>query len=664
MGVVNIKKIYLLVLLSVMFITMSMVSAANTIHTADLDSQDSTLTKDTTTTAGVITKKVNDNVTKTSTNQKTKTKTSVTSLKVKYDSTAKLSAKVTDVKGNNVTAGKVIFKVNGKTVGKTTVKKGEANYNYDTSSLTTKTYTVTANYTESTQLLSSSANSTLTVVKATSEVMVKDYTVTYKHPVTLVATVTNKDTGSFVNGGKVTFKLNGKSVKTVKVTNGMAYYTYTANKKPGKYTFTASYAGSKLYTSAVSNTASLNITKGFIKINTIKVSGYSSSIRLKANVVDKYTSKNLTSGTVIFKVNYKTVGRSKVKNGTASLKYDTTMLTNGKYKVTAQYKPTSYYYGNSSSNTMTVKAEKEFNYSQVKAAAVHVRTQLEANNKVSSVHVSKTRMNLADFLALMIQTAANANKGKSSAKVSYKHYDDITTQIDTLTTGKLNISQVLDIGSRTLTFMNENNRPPKYSNTVFGQMGYYNIIYSYTKVLDVSTSKYLPSTCRVYPWSKIHPTNPKKRTIYITSDEIRNKTADYEFMNKVKKALEKKGYKVVVEGYGPNSHNKAIRNGSLPVNAVQLSLFGGADPGVIYDLCTRSFMRLKENRLMFLAYKPSSSTDITGLSFLARAHDDNYSPSSFTGIEHPDIYLKNHGYDYVYSFDVNTIVNRLIKYIS
>jgi hypothetical protein len=75
-------------------------------------------------------------------------------------------------------------------------------------------------------------------------------------------------------------------------------------------------------------------------------------------------------------------------------------------------------------------------------------------------------------------------------------------------------------------------------------------------------------------------------------------------------------------------------------------------------------MKLKESRLMYLVYYPDYCTDITGLSFLPRAHDDNYSPSSFKGIANPDIYLKNNGYDYVYSKNINTIVNGIINYIS
>ena len=102
----------------------------------------------------------------------------------------------------------------------------------------------------------------------------------------------------------------------------------------------------------------------------------------------------------------------------------------------------------------------------------------------------------------------------------------------------------------------------------------------------------------------------------------------------------------------------------MPINGVLVPIFGGADAGVIYDICTRSFMKQKENRMLFIVYNSNTSKDITGLKWLERAHDDNYSPSSFTGISYPDKYLTNHGYGYVYAADAQKIVNAIISYIS
>lgn len=644
---------------------MSLVSAANDTDTADVDSSDTTIAKDIAQNTELITKKANDNVTKTSTSQtKTASKISVSSLTAEKGASVKLNAKVTNSKtGSAVTGGKVVFKINSNTVGYSTVTNGEASYTYDTSSLSPKKYVITAKYGETSQLLSSSKNSTLTVTKATSKIVVKNATVKSKGYVTLTALVTNKNNGVKANSGKVVFKVNGNTVGYANVSEGKAVYKYYANTVYKNYTLSATYGGNTYYKSSVSSNSVLKVTPRVAKITVSKVSGYSTSVILKATLVDSVTSNNINSGSVIFKVNDKTVGTVAVSKGSASLNYSTYKLARGTYKITVKYKATSYYTSSSSSNNLTIKAESSFTYDQIKAAAVNVRTQLEANNNVSTVHVSKSRIGLSDFLALMIQAADNVKKGKSSTKVPYKRYDALTTQTDTMTKGVLNISQILDVGKRTLTFMNNNNRPPKYSSTVLGNLGYYNIVYSYSKVLDVSTAKYLPSTCKVYNWASIHPSNPKKRIIYITSDRILSEEKDRTFMKSIKTALEKKGYTVVIAGYGSNTHNY-IRQGRYPDNAVELALFGGADAGVIKDMCTRSFMRQKENRLMFLAYHPATSKDITGLSFLERAHDDNYSSSSFKGLSKPDNYLKNHGYDYVYSSDVNTIVKKLISYIS
>ena len=171
-------------------------------------------------------------------------------------------------------------------------------------------------------------------------------------------------------------------------------------------------------------------------------------------------------------------------------------------------------------------------------------------------------------------------------------------------------------------------------------------------------------SCVIDPWSTLHPSNPTVRHIYITSDNIYNKNKDTAFMNKIKTLLESKGYTVTISGLGPNTHNTKIWAKTLPINAVQLSIFGGSDAGVFYDVCTRSFMRAKSNRLIYFVFNSETSKDFRNLTWLERAWDDNYSPSSFKGLANPSDYLKSHGYDYSFTTNVNTIVNDLIKYIS
>ena len=611
-----------------------------------------------------ITKKTTDNVTKTSTNnEKTASKTTVSPVTIRYNTTTKLSANITTTTGKKISEGLTVFKINGKTVGYSNVTNGTASYVYNASVLTPKSYNITVKYGGTSKYLESSSNYTLTIAKSSSKIVVKNVEVTSNETVKITAIITDSNTGAYATGGKVAFKLNGKTIGHVYVNNGKAELTYKAVHSAKSYKLNATYGGDKFLNSSRSSTASFIVNARPTKITLNKISGYSTTVVLKASVIDKLNSKNLTSGTVVFKINDKTVGNASISKGIASLTYNSSQLVRGQYKLSAHLKPSSFYATTSATNNLTILAESSFTYDQIKSAAIYVRTKYESNKTLISVPISKSHIGLSDFLALMIRSCENCYKGKS-ANVSYKKYSTLTTQTDSFKKIVLNISQVREIGNRTLNFMENNGRPPKYVSTEYGQIGYFNIVYTYCRVMDVSAYNYLPSTCRVYSWSSMHPSNPKSRMIYITSDHILNNEKDYFFMECIKERLKTKGFTAEILGYGPNAHNTAIRNQSLPISALQVSIFGGADSGVIYDICTRSFMKLKESRMIYMVYYPDHCTDITGLAYLKRAYDDNYSPSSFKGIANPDIYLKDHGYDYIYSKNVNTIVDNIIKYIS
>ena len=488
---------------------------------------------------------------------------------------------------------------------------------------------------------------------------------TYNTKVQLTATVVNNKTNEYVTEGNVTFKINNSPIATSKITNGKAHCTYNPiNLTPKKYTITAIYSGNHVFKNS-SATGTLTVTKkNSNMVLSDKVILYGNKVQLVATITDKNTKSYVSNGKVAFKVNGKTIGYGSVSSGKAYYTYNTAELDTGKYKLTATYGGNNIY----SSSTATTKTltvlKNTFTYTQIRNAAISVRNQFESNKIVSTVTVGSTTMGLQDFLPLMIHMAKNVYQGKSSTPVEYKHYAPISKQTDSMKSVVLSDSQVLNIGNQVLNYYQSNSKAPEYITTSWGKFGYYNIVYTYTKMIDVSTSKYLPSSCKIYNWNRIHPTNVKSRLVVISTDNIFTTSKDKAFVNSIKKILESKGFTVKLLGVGPNTHNAAIWEKSLPDNAIQLSVFGGADAGVIYDVCTRSFMRAKANRLVFFAYHSATAKDITGLDWLERAHDDNYSPSSFKGIAHPDTYLKSHGYDYVYTSNVNTIVDALLKYVS
>ncbi|RAP52612.1 MAG: hypothetical protein BZ138_02940 [Methanosphaera sp. rholeuAM270] len=649
-------------LISVMFITMSVVSAENVTDT-NINMEDNGNSDIASSTE--ITKKATDISKTKESNTKTASKISIEAQTVKFNSTTTFKSKISDINNHAIDEGVVVYKINGKSIGNAEVNNGVASLTTKLAGLTPKTYELTAKYAENSNYLESTDNAILTILKHNSKITVDQASVVTRNDVTLRAKIVDFESGNVATSGKVAFKINGKTVGHAEVSNGIATCSYNTRKLTAKtYNVTATFGGNNLLNSDISMKSTLTVLAIPTKMTVNKVSGYSNSVVLKATVVEKSSMTYLPSGTVVFKINGKTIGNSSITDGKVSLKYNTTGLTRGNYTISAFLKPTSTYANTSANNILTIKAEDYFTFSQIKKAAVDVRTQFEANNIVDTVHIGKSRISLSEFLALMIQAIENVANSQASLKVPYKHYKTITTQTDSLERGVLDGIEILDIGDRTLNFMKNNGRPPKYVSTSLGKMGYYNIVYTFTRMLDVSTEDYMVSTCRVFNWDNIHPSNPKSRTIYITSDVVYNSKTDKEYMNKIKNKLESLGYKVKILGYGPNSHVATIIEDTLPVNAVQLSIFSGADAGVIYDVCTRSFMRCKQNRLLFFVYYSKTSTDITGLSFLKRAHDDNYMPASFTGISYPDKTLRDHGYDYVFASNVDTIVQALIDYIS
>jgi hypothetical protein len=68
------------------------------------------------------------------------------------------------------------------------------------------------------------------------------------------------------------------------------------------------------------------------------------------------------------------------------------------------------------------------------------------------------------------------------------------------------------------------------------------------------------------------------------------------------------------------------------------------------------------SRKVFSVWIPPS-VDITGLAWLPRAHDDNFSPQNFTGLANPDQYLLSNGYHYMYSNDFSKDLNAIISRI-
>ena len=148
------------------------------------------------------------------------------------------------------------------------------------------------------------------------------------------------------------------------------------------------------------------------------------------------------------------------------------------------------------------------------------------------------------------------------------------------------------------------------------------------------------------------------RPVYITSDNINCQSTDNARINSIVQILRNMGVHAYNLGLGPNSHMTALTSSTVNKNALIVDIYGGADAGLIKEMGTTWYKNLKGTKKVFTLFWPPSKV-ITGLAFLQRAHDDNYNPSSFTGLAHPDQYLKNNGYSYLYSNVLSTIVSNI-----
>lgn len=135
-----------------------------------------------------------------------------------------------------------------------------------------------------------------------------------------------------------------------------------------------------------------------------------------------------------------------------------------------------------------------------------------------------------------------------------------------------------------------------------------------------------------------NPYNTKKKNIYISSDNIGTKTADNKFMNDIKAKLEKNGWKATIIGRGPNTHSeKYMKNHK---DGVWFCIYGGADAAVYKETVGKNSYtnKLKKNNLRTVIGMHGGGDIRKGgkyYKWLPRAHDDNYSPSSFKGIDYP-----------------------------
>jgi hypothetical protein len=135
------------------------------------------------------------------------------------------------------------------------------------------------------------------------------------------------------------------------------------------------------------------------------------------------------------------------------------------------------------------------------------------------------------------------------------------------------------------------------------------------------------------------------KVIWLTSDNIYTTTKDWNMLNSLVSLLNAAGAEAYAFGLGPNTHVSALN--SAPANSLVVDIYGGACAGTLYEMGTTWYKNLKGSREVYTIFISPPSTDIRGLAWLPRAHDDDFSDASFTGLANPDQFLYNNGYDFL-----------------
>lgn len=142
-------------------------------------------------------------------------------------------------------------------------------------------------------------------------------------------------------------------------------------------------------------------------------------------------------------------------------------------------------------------------------------------------------------------------------------------------------------------------------------------------------------------------TNAVKGTpVHMNTDRINSSSKDKKMLNDIKAALTKKGYKVTIGARNPNAHYKEINK--VKKNGIYFTIYGGLCAGTLKEQCESSHfwnVLKKKNAKMVIGHVSTASKYKLNknLTWLPRAHDDNFSPKSFKGWKNPYKNIVNKG---------------------
>lgn len=324
----------------------------------------------------------------------------VNPITVDYASECELEIGLVDSNNSTLSNKTISVKVNEIEENLTTDDNGIAIFKF---SGDVGTYDVSISFDGDESYAPSSASTTVTITKSSTEINVKNVRSYLTYPTYITLTLLDSKGGAIANKN-VTVIVSGKSYETVTDSEGMAQVEILT--KIGNYTVSVQFAGDENYLNS-SASSTVEITKMKTSIVAPNVKSYMSyntylTITLKNVYGDVLSNKPIT-----VKVNKKTYNLTTDSKGVAKLKFDRKV---GTYKCTITFKETGTYYGASKS-------------SQVVITKTPVTISVPSSIKINSNRYAKILITLKDVKGKLLKNKTltitiQSNKKKYTVKTN------------------------------------------------------------------------------------------------------------------------------------------------------------------------------------------------------------------------------------------------------
>lgn len=543
-----------------------------------------------------------------------------------------------DTKGNRLVNKTVTLTINGKTYTKTTNQNGIV---YIRLNSFVGTYTLKAQFKGDSKYYANTSSFSVKIYKIKTAITISSSSVVRGKY--LYAYLKDGD-GKAISGMKMTIKLNG--VTYSRTTNANGRIGLTVSPAEGKYSTVINYPGNVSHY-ACTKTFTLNVVKATTAItvvNTTVIKGKYLYAYLKTSAGVALASKAIT---ITF--DGKNFAKTTNAYGRVFLYVNKAV---GSYSTKIAFKGDGY--NKACSKSFTLKCILESTKIVVQNTSVvrngylyaflkDVNNNPIANEKLeitfgSSKYTRTTNSNGRVGLHITAHVASYSVKVSFAGSNSYKSCSkSFTVKVLTNATAKIIAKSQTCIGEYSIRLTDMKGNP------LSGET---------LKVVATTTNHSAGSGKKI-----------TQKTIVIDTDIIYSATTDKKYMNDIASALRAKGYTVIVSERGPNAHNNDIMDKYS--NACILCLFGGADSGMFVDMSSKwyqNYLTKNKNRVVLGFLVPPNTVNLATCTYLPRAHDDDYSPSNFTGLSYPGNYLNEHGMDYIYGRNANEMANNFINY--